>query len=126
MDNDISFPKVSKSISDYLYEEEGNISREKVLFIGSLIIIVGAMLRPINAFAGHASHSSHASHASHASSATAPRPVAPTHSSAAAAPAHSSAPAPVVSTPTPVPSAPVVPDPTPQIPQVPIATSIPN
>ena len=113
MDNDISFPKVSKSISDYLYEEEGNISREKVLFIGSLIIIVGAMLRPINAFAGHASHSSHASHAS---SATSPRPVAPTHSSAATAPAHSSAPAPVASTPTPAPSALVVPDPTPQIP----------
>ena len=122
MDNEISFPKVSKSIADYLYEEEGNISREKVLFIGSLMIIVGAMLRPINAFAGHASHSSHASHASHASSATSPDsvPVKP------AAPTHSSATTPVVSTPTPEPSAPVVPDPSPQIPQAPITTPVSN
>ncbi|MBX4264480.1 His-Xaa-Ser repeat protein HxsA3 [Clostridium estertheticum] len=115
MDNDIIFPKISKSISDYLYEEEGNISREKVLFIGSLLIIVGIMIRPIKAFAGHGSH---ASHASHVSSAISPDPVVPVHSSAPVVPAHSSAPVVPAHS-----SAPVV-EQIPQTPQVPSATPI--
>ena len=35
------FPKINKKISDILYEEEGNISRGKILTVGSLVLIAG-------------------------------------------------------------------------------------
>lgn len=65
----INYPKINKKIQDFIYEEEGNISRDKVLFIGSMLVVLAAMI-PSRAFAGHSSHASHESHASHVSSST--------------------------------------------------------
>lgn len=61
------FPKVNKKISDFLYEEEGNISRGKILTVGSLVLIAG-MIFADEVFAAHRSHSSHRSHSFHSSS----------------------------------------------------------
>lgn len=63
----ILFPTIRKSITNFLYEEEANISRSKMLTLGSLIVLVGVLLINDDVFAGHRSHSSHASHASHSS-----------------------------------------------------------
>jgi len=62
----IKFPEIKKSIEDFLYEEEGNVNRNKVLVMGSLMILTGIMLAS-DVFAGHRSHSSHSSHRSHSS-----------------------------------------------------------
>lgn len=59
----INFPEIKKSIYDFLYEEEGNVDRSKVIFVGSLMILTGIMLTQ-EAFAVHRSHSSHSSHSS--------------------------------------------------------------
>lgn len=83
----INYPKINKNIQDFIYEEEGNISRDKVLFIGSMLIILAAMI-PSKAFAGHRSHSSHASHSSHTSSA--PPPGHASHESHASHASHTS------------------------------------
>ena len=68
MGKKIDYPRINKKIQDFMYEEEGNISRDKVLFIGSMLIILAAMV-PSKVFAAHRSHSSHSSHSSHTSSA---------------------------------------------------------
>lgn len=34
------FPEIKKSIQNYLYEEEGNITRNKLLMVGSLAVII--------------------------------------------------------------------------------------
>lgn len=60
------FPQIKKDIKDYLTEEEGNISRSKILTIGSLIVMMSVLLMD-EVFAGHSSHSSHSSHGSHSS-----------------------------------------------------------
>ena len=73
MNNEEIFPKIQKNISDFLNEEEGNISRSKVIMVGSIMVILGAILADsIIASAKHGSHGSHGSqgsHGSHASSA---------------------------------------------------------
>ncbi len=56
-----SFPDIPKSISDYLYEEEGNITRNKLLMVGSMAVIM-SVLFALEADAGHGSHVSHGSH----------------------------------------------------------------
>lgn len=61
-----NFPDIPKSISDYLYEEEGNITRNKLLMIGSMAVIM-SVLFALEADAGHGSHKSHKSHNSHSS-----------------------------------------------------------
>lgn len=66
------FPNVKRSITNYLYEEEANISRSKMLAMGSLMILVSFLLLDHDVFAAHRSHSSHASHASHASGSSTP------------------------------------------------------
>ena len=65
-----NFPDISKSISDYLYEEEGNITRNKLLMVGSMAVIM-SVLFVLDADAGHGSHKSHKSHNSHSSGARA-------------------------------------------------------
>lgn len=60
------FPEVQKSIQNYLYEEEGNITRNKLLMVGSLAVIM-SVLFALDASAGHSSHRSHSSHSSHSS-----------------------------------------------------------
>lgn len=61
------FPHVAKSITQFLDDEEGNISRSKLLSIGSMMIIMGVLMST-DAFAAHRSHSSHSSHVSGSSS----------------------------------------------------------
>jgi len=60
------FPEIKKSLGDFLYDEEGNISRNKIITVGSLILIL-SMVYGMDAFASHSSHSSHESHSSHSS-----------------------------------------------------------
>ena len=59
-------PKIKNSIEDFLYEEEGNITRNKILSVGSMMLIMGVLLAT-EAFAAHTSHRSHSSHSSHKS-----------------------------------------------------------
>ena len=61
-----SFPHVVNSIEKFMYDEEGNIPRSKVLSIGAMIIVLGILMAD-EAFAKHRSHSSHKSHSSHSS-----------------------------------------------------------
>ena len=65
------FPKFIKSIENLIEDEEGNIPGNKLLMLGTMVIILGSFLAP-EAFAGHRSHSSHSSgshgnHYSHSS-----------------------------------------------------------
>lgn len=62
----LNLPEFKKSISDYLYKEEGFIQKEKLLTIGSLIILANIMLAD-DLYAAHYSHRSHSSHSSHGS-----------------------------------------------------------
>ena len=64
--NDELFPQLKRSIENYLTEEEGNISRNKLLKIGSMVLLMGILFMQ-DAFAAHRSHSSHESHSSHSS-----------------------------------------------------------
>ena len=60
------FPSIKKSLDALIEDEEGNIPGNKLLLLGTMIIVLGSFLS-INAFAKHGSHSSHASHSSHVS-----------------------------------------------------------
>lgn len=70
LNSNIIFPKIQQSVSDFLFEEEANINRGKLLMIGSLMVIVGVLINPEGSFAAHRSHSSHSSHRSHSSHAS--------------------------------------------------------
>lgn len=61
------FPKIKKSIKDFLNDEDGSITRNKVLMIGGMVLILG-MLFSDEVFAAHRSHSSHRTHTSHRTS----------------------------------------------------------
>ncbi|MFA7101091.1 MAG: His-Xaa-Ser repeat protein HxsA3 [Bacilli bacterium] len=63
------FPKFARSISDLIEDEEGNIPGNRLLLLGTMVIIIGNMIA-MDALLGHGSHSSHSSHASHASGST--------------------------------------------------------
>lgn len=60
------FLEIKKSIEDFIYEEEGNITRNKVIAMGTMMLILSLMMYD-EVFAAHRSHSSHSSHASHSS-----------------------------------------------------------
>ena len=81
------FPEIQKSIQNYLYEEEGNITRNKLLMVGSLAVVMSVLfangtpaqhmvptvlIAPTAPTASHSSssHASHTSHQSHTSSTT--------------------------------------------------------
>lgn len=64
--SNIKFPEFSRMIEDFLYEEEANISRKKIISVGSMLVLA-TLLMATEAFAGHSSHSSHKSHSSHSS-----------------------------------------------------------
>lgn len=64
--DDMIFPHIKRKLDDFFYDEEGSIPINKVLTIGSMIMIMGLVLSD-EAFAGHRSHSSHSSHSSHGS-----------------------------------------------------------
>ena len=59
-------PNIQKQLSEFLYEEEGNISRGKILTVGSLMLIAGIIFAD-EVYAAHSSHRSHSSHSSHSS-----------------------------------------------------------
>lgn len=63
---DFKFPHIQEAITNFLYDEEGNIPRNKVLTIGAMVIVLGILMTD-DVFAGHRSHSSHTSHSSHGS-----------------------------------------------------------
>ena len=98
----LDFPNIERAITDFIYEEEGNISRGRMLALGTLMVVAAIMIGVQNAFAGHSSHASHASHESHVShvshesGSNPPPPIAPTYPPAATAP-----PAPTVPLPPP-------------------------
>lgn len=48
--------KIKKKLNDFLYEEEGNISRGKILTVGSLLLVAG-MFFAGDIWAAHRSHS---------------------------------------------------------------------
>ena len=60
------FPHIQKSVDSFLYDEEGNIPVNKVLTIGSMLLVLGYLLNQ-ESFAAHSSHRSHSSHSSHRS-----------------------------------------------------------
>lgn len=60
------FPKLQKGIETLIEDEEGNIPGNKLLMLGTMVIILGSLFST-EAFAGHRSHSSHRSHTSHSS-----------------------------------------------------------
>jgi hypothetical protein len=62
-----SFPSLGRAITDFIYQEEGDIGRGKMLAIGTLMVVAAMALVAEDVYAGHGSHSSHGSHASHAS-----------------------------------------------------------
>lgn len=57
------FPSVTKALGDYLSDEEGNITRSKVVTLAGIAIVLGT-LYGLNVQASHRSHSSHSSHSS--------------------------------------------------------------
>lgn len=66
MKDDSIFPHIKKSIENFVNEEEGNIPRNKILTIGSMMLVLSILLAS-DAFAAHSSHRSHSSHSSHSS-----------------------------------------------------------
>lgn len=63
------YPQFTRILSDFLYEEEANISRKRIITVGTLLALATLFLAN-EALAKHGSHSSHSSHASHASHAS--------------------------------------------------------
>ena len=64
MEFDELFPHVKRSVEDFLFDEEGNIARSRVLVIGSMMVVLSMMLaEPV--FAAHRTHSSHRTHSTH-------------------------------------------------------------
>lgn len=58
------FPKFKKNISDLIEDEEGNIPGNKLLMLGTMIVVLGSMMQMDAVQAVHGSHKSHASHRS--------------------------------------------------------------
>ena len=53
-DNSRVFPALTKALSNYLFDEEGNIARNRVVSVGAMAIVLG-MLCSIDVFARHGS-----------------------------------------------------------------------
>ena len=63
---DSIFPHIHKAVSDFMYDQEGNIPRNKILTVGAMMLLLSIMFSD-EAFADHRSHSSHSSHSSNSS-----------------------------------------------------------
>ena len=63
---DTLFPRIMKNIENLIEDEEGNVPGNKLLMLGTMVIILGNMLA-IDVLAAHSSHRSHSSHSSHSS-----------------------------------------------------------
>ncbi len=66
MDKKDIFPSIQKSITDLLNDEEGSIPRNKLVMLGTTIMLMSLMMS-IDVMASHSSHRSHSSHSSHVS-----------------------------------------------------------
>ena len=53
------FPQVKKDIKDFIFNEEGKISKKNIAKLGISLAVLGMMLQPESAQAQHTSHSSH-------------------------------------------------------------------
>jgi len=56
---DKRIPAIKKDIKDFLFNEEGNIPKKNIVKIGISLAVLGMMIEPQGAQAGHTSHSSH-------------------------------------------------------------------
>lgn len=56
---DKKIPRIKKDIKDFLFNEEGNISKKNIAKLGISLAVLGMMLEPQGAQAQHTSHSSH-------------------------------------------------------------------
>lgn len=61
------FPKIKKSIQDFFEDEDGSITRNKVLMIGGMVIILGVLLSD-EVYAAHRTHYTHRTHSTHRTS----------------------------------------------------------
>ncbi len=61
------FPQIKRKIENLIEDEEGNIPGNRLLTLGTLVVLLGILLAP-DAFAAHRSHRSHSSHRAHRSS----------------------------------------------------------
>lgn len=65
--SDSIFPHINEGIENFLFDEEGNIPRSKIIAIGSMLVVMGILMTE-DIYAAHRSHSTHSSHSSHISS----------------------------------------------------------
>lgn len=52
-------PQIKKDIKDFILNEEGKICQKDIAKMGISLAVLGMMLQPQDAQAGHASHSNH-------------------------------------------------------------------
>ena len=64
--NNYKFPSIKKTIDDFINDDDGNITRNQLVTIGAMILVMSIM-SGIDAYAKHGSHRSHGSHGSHSS-----------------------------------------------------------
>lgn len=60
------FPSIQKTIEDFINDDDGNITRNHLVTIGAMILVMSIM-SSMDAYAKHGSHRSHGSHGSHSS-----------------------------------------------------------
>ena len=61
------FPKIKKSICDFFEDDDGSITRNKVLMIGGMVLVLGVLLGE-EIYAAHRTHYTHRTHSSHRTS----------------------------------------------------------
>lgn len=59
----LAFPKIKRSIQDFIDDEEASIPASKLITIGSMIVVLSTLFA-IDVSARHSSHTSHTSHSS--------------------------------------------------------------
>ena len=64
--SDSIFPHINEGIENFLFDEEGNIPRSKIIAIGSMLVVMGILMTE-DIYAAHRAHSSHRSHSPHGS-----------------------------------------------------------
>ena len=69
MKNKTNFPFITKSIKDFLVNEEGHVNGKDVFKTGNILLGIGfglfSLMGPNSVSASHTSHGSHGSHGSH-------------------------------------------------------------
>lgn len=61
------FPKIKKSIQDFFDDQDGSITRNNVLMIGGMVMVL-SMLLADDVYAAHRTHYTHRTHSTHRSS----------------------------------------------------------